>query len=105
MTDNITTGKNGYISKRLFNTIVGVLDSRFINVQIVKTKRVKQYILYVNFKIYGKPRKTRAACKRTIWKIYKKVEECKPIEQPPAKCPAVGVIKKTMHLPVLPVRF
>lgn len=89
----------GYISKRLLKTVTAFLDLHGITTQIVKTKRVKQYIVYINFQVYGKPKRTRNAAKRIIWRVYKKLEAGHQVEQPPMGCQALGITKRQCIYP------
>lgn len=69
---NLKPTDHRYISKRLFNTVTAFLDSKSILTKIVKTKRVKQYYVYINGEIVGNSSKTRNTAK---WKIYNKYLE------------------------------
>jgi hypothetical protein len=69
---NLKPTDSRYISRKLFNIVTAFLDSKQCITKVVKTRRVKQYIVYIDYQIVGKPTKTRNAAK---WKIYKKYLE------------------------------
>lgn len=72
MTTNLNPRKS-YISKRMFDTITAYLDLKGVLTKVVKTKRRKNYFIYVQGRIYGKNYRTRQSSCRAIHRIFKAV--------------------------------
>lgn len=70
---NLQPGKNGYISRRLLRTVIAFLDEKGVTTKIVKSRRQKNYFMYVHGVIYKDNTRTRQAQCRRVYQIYLKV--------------------------------